>query len=284
MVICLNPSAQVHICSSSLEMFRSGTMDLRPQILLGSLLVIFEAGMGSISAIAAEETGGLCHSPVQAGLVESILKKGQQQPDLNIPIMLQGKLMSMNSVCEDARRRSPEKRYAVLLLKSHGCDDGSNACMSQLLDVSDPCNLFIKQFSTYQTRILVKNVGGHFMNYDVPCQDRLTAEWNADGKLKPSFVVIDTVKCKSLGQVTRKETGLYPEETTEPGPITLDWTTSAERFEILQAHLLKLGMDVPKADPQAVAKCLKNTARPKLVESWKRMEQLYPGGSCPHRK
>ena len=99
---------------------------------------------------------------------------------LNIPTLIKPGLMTHQEVCADAAKRSPGKRYALVLLKSHACDGRSNVCLRETRDAADPCNLFMGNFAVYHTRIAGQKISGTKLPYKKNYPNAVTDEWSRE--------------------------------------------------------------------------------------------------------
>ncbi len=109
---------------------------------------------------------------------------------------------SLKQICEDSSKNNPNKKLALVVLKTHLCDTGTLVCLKSASLISDPANKFIQDnFSVYETRFirqgeLILNTG----------EQEVRTEF---GKLdsNPQYYVIDVKTCTQLSSVYAYKAG-----------------------------------------------------------------------------
>jgi hypothetical protein len=119
----------------------------------------------------------------------------QAQPNaLKLPELLTAtdkrKLYTMKDVCKDSLKKDPTKKAALVVVKTHYCDEGTQVCVKSLMNISDKANYFIqKNFTTYHTRFW-RNTR-QFETGEKTIRD----EWGKQD-VNPEAYVIDVQKCE----------------------------------------------------------------------------------------
>lgn len=88
--------------------------------------------------------------------------------------------IKIGDICRDSKTNSPEKKFLIVSIRSHSCDDPraptfkGQICMAEARDLADPKNLFVHEnFSLYSFRL-----GSH----------NSTGDYEPDAKLRESFL------------------------------------------------------------------------------------------------
>lgn len=107
-------------------------------------------------------------------------------------------------ICADAKIRNPEAQMAVILMKTHLCDVGTEVCMDSLSTFADPANVFLREnFALYHTRFysyqLEKTpVGNKIIKNGYP-EEKLIRDELGKQDSDPELLVLDLKTCQSMG-------------------------------------------------------------------------------------
>jgi len=115
---------------------------------------------------------------------------------IKLPVLLaatpQYEFYKQEDVCKYTREKAPDKKLALVVVKTHLCDGYTQVCLKSLANVSDKANTFIHDnFQVFHTR---------FSCQGDTCTIGETAirnEWNKVG-VDPKLIVIEPQSCKVL--------------------------------------------------------------------------------------
>ncbi|MBU1312119.1 MAG: hypothetical protein KKE30_21555 [Gammaproteobacteria bacterium] len=94
-------------------------------------------------------------------------------------------------VCQHSKTTAPEKRAAMVIVKTHYCDRSSQVCLKTTALVADPANHFVHDnFTLYQSRF--ENNGRPIVNAG---EKAIRDEWVKDDS-GPEFYIMDVNRCE----------------------------------------------------------------------------------------
>ena len=125
-------------------------------------------------------------------------------------------IYTLAQVCEHSRQVNPNKKAAMVIVKTHNCDPGTQVCLKTATLVADVGNRFVHDnFTVFHTRFM--NQGSILPNSG---EESIRTEWNKPGS-DPEFVIIDVAAC----QVIFRE---YAKSVYEKGMF---WTTGDGKLD-----------------------------------------------------
>lgn len=93
-------------------------------------------------------------------------------------------------VCQHARKTAPEKKAAMIIVKTHYCDKSSRVCLKTTALVADPANHLVHDnFTVYQSRF--ESEGRQIRNSG---EKSIREEWDKDDS-GPEFYIMDVSSC-----------------------------------------------------------------------------------------
>lgn len=94
-------------------------------------------------------------------------------------------------VCKHAKKNAPEKKAAMIIVKTHYCDRSSKVCLKTTALVADPANHFVHDnFSVYQSRF--ESERRQIINAG---EKSIREEWNKHDS-GPEFYIMDVRSCE----------------------------------------------------------------------------------------
>lgn len=149
--------------------------------------------------------------------------------EIILPRLITKALLTPGAVCADAKARDPKKHFALIIGKTHVCDLMEKVCLKTLRDISDSCNLFLRQnFAIYHTRPYSYTADGKVIGAEQDGANAVMDAWAPNGG--PNLHVIDLASCKEF---PRNE-GLGLDGLGGKMPAT------QERFRLMREQILRI--------------------------------------------
>ncbi|MDR7121989.1 hypothetical protein [Rheinheimera soli] len=96
-------------------------------------------------------------------------------------------------VCDHSKKTAPDKKAAMVIVKTHYCDKSSKVCLKTTALVADPANHFVHDnFSVYQSRF--ESQRREIVNSG---ESSIRDEWEKDDS-GPEYYIVDVQSCKIL--------------------------------------------------------------------------------------
>lgn len=217
-------------------------------------------------AVSATACSYLSEAGSQGGPYEPAPRRS-----IELPVLMGEQLHTRAQICADARVRSPDKRLALVAIKSHICDFEGRACLKLTRDLSDTCNGFVHaNFALYHSRLYRNSPDRAHVMEESPVAWDIAEEWS---KITPVMAVLDLQTCERIGDVRPGDGEGVVGTGNEPALI---------RFLQIRSSLLALpgvrkvlGPAIASLAKDYDARCL-SQPEPTVLQVWKTMEAQQP--------
>ena len=222
-------------------------------------------GYCRIGAVALCVAASACSGWIEVGAAGNQAAGGPLPVrSIRLPILMEDGLHTRLQVCSHAREHEPDKRFALVVIKSHICDFEGQGCLKVTRDVSDTCNGFVRSnFALYHARLYRNTPDRRHLMEEIPLAWDIAGEWSNNA---PMLIVLDLKTCERAGQVQPLE---------GEGKVLRTNPSALARFRNLQALLLGLpavAERIRPSDDNYDARCL-SQPEPGLLSVWEAMDQ-----------
>ena len=102
-------------------------------------------------------------------------------------------LYTRQQVCEYTKKNAPQKKAALVVVKTHYCDDSSQVCLKTAAFLADPNNTFVHEnFEVFDSRFEMRG-----QPLQLSAEREVRQEWQKDDS-NPEYYVLDVATCEII--------------------------------------------------------------------------------------